>query len=246
MLKIFINGINGKMGKEVANLVKQKENMHLLGGYDRKITHNTSYKVFSDLKQLFEKPDVIIDFSVPKATLFMLDYARENNIPMVIATTGFTKDEENIIDDYSKYIPIFKSSNMSFEINLMANIVSEVSKKLDDADIEIVETHHNQKIDSPSGTALMLANAINKANNNKYTYNFDRQSKKEKRNSNEIGFSSIRGGNVVGEHSVFFFKGNEVLEIKHTSYSREIFAEGSIKAAEFIVSKKSGMYSNID
>ena len=135
---------------------------------------------------------------------------------------------------------------MSFEINLMANIVSEVSKKLDDADIEIVETHHNQKIDSPSGTALMLANAINKANNNKYTYNFDRQSKKEKRNSNEIGFSSIRGGNVVGEHSVFFFKGNEVLEIKHTSYSREIFAEGSIKAAEFIVSKKSGMYSNID
>ena len=246
MLKIFINGINGKMGKEVANLVKQKENMHLLGGYDRKITHNTFYKVFSDLNQLFEKPDVIIDFSVPKATLFILDYAKENNIPMVIATTGFTKDEENIINDYSKYIPIFKSPNMSFEINLMANIVSEVSKKLDDADIEIVETHHNQKIDSPSGTALMLANAINKANNNKYTYNFDRQSKKEKRNSNEIGFSSIRGGNVVGEHSVFFFKGNEVLEIKHTSYSREIFAEGSIKAAEFIVSKKSGMYSNID
>ena len=152
----------------------------------------------------------------------------------------------NIIDSFSKDIPIFKSSNMSYDINLMAKILTIIAPILKNTDIEIIETHHSRKIDSPSGTAILLADKINESLGNTLKYEFNRHNKHEKRSKNEIGFSSIRGGNIVGEHIVQFYGENETLEIKHTSYSRSVFAEGALKAAEFIVNKKSGLYNMDD
>lgn len=243
MIKVLINGCNGKMGQEVIKQMDQYEDLVLFGGFDKENTGDFSFPVYTSTTEILEKPDVIIDFSIPTATLNILSYAKDNNIPVVIATTGFTKEQEDIILDYSKYIPIFKSSNMSFDINLMAKVLKMVAKELKGVDIEICETHHNRKIDSPSGTALLLANSINEALDNSLTYEFDRHSKREKRSKSEIGFSSIRGGNIVGEHTVYFFGEHETFEIKHTSYSRSIFADGALKAAVFLVNQTAGMYN---
>lgn len=240
MIKILINGIGGKMGNEVAKLVLKEKDMDLLGGLDRHSNSNLIYPIFSDINSFSEFPNVIIDFSTPEATISILPYCISHSIPIVIATTGFTKEQQNKITDTSMQIPIFQSSNMSYEITLISQIIAKLSQKLPEADIEIVETHHNQKKDSPSGTALLLADSIN--TDNSYIYQFNRMQKQEKRNPKEIGFSSIRGGNIVGEHSVIFFSPNETLEIKHTAHSRTVFAEGAIRAAKFIVSQKSGLY----
>ena len=243
MLKTFINGIGGKMGSEVANLVLKEHDFQLLGGLDHSPCSNNSYPIFSDINSLSEIPDVIIDFSAPEATIAILPYCISNHVPIVIATTGFSKEQQDIIKNASLQIPIFQSSNMSYEINLLSHIVSELSQKLPEADIEIVETHHNQKKDSPSGTALLLADSINHANSDVYLYELNRMQKREKRNPKEIGFSSIRGGNIVGEHSIFFFSPYETLEVKHTAHSRVIFAEGAIKAAKFLLNQKAGYYT---
>lgn len=246
MIKVLINGICGKMGSEVAKLVLQEKDMNLLGGLDRNSHSNLSYPIFSDIKSFAEIPNVIIDFSTPEATISLFPYCLLHHIPIVIATTGFSKEQQDMIKNTSLQIPIFQSNNMSYEISLLSHIASELSQKLPEADIEIAETHHNQKKDSPSGTALLLADSINCANNNSYTYEFNRMQKQGKRNPKEIGFSSIRGGNIVGEHSVFFFSPNETLEVKHTAHSRTVFAEGAIKATKFLVNQKVGYYTMKD
>ena len=246
MLKILVNGINGKMGTEVAKLIMQNKTLHLLGGLDKYISHNLPYRVFDNINDIIEKPNAIIDFSIPDATISILPFAIQNKIPIVIATTGFSSTQQNEIINASKYIPIFQSSNMSYEIAIMSKIIAKLSKDLPDSEIEIVETHHNRKKDAPSGTALMLADSINKENNNIYSYNFNRFENIEKRKPNEIGFSSIRGGNIVGEHSVLFFNENETLEIKHIAYSRTIFAKGAIEAAKFLVKQENGIYGITD
>lgn len=246
MIKILINGCNGKMGQEVQKLLDLNDDFLLIGGFDKENTGFFSFPVYTSFEQIIEKPDIIIDFSVPISTLNIIKYAKQNKIPTVIATTGFSENEENIIKDYSKYIPIFKSANMSVDINLMCKVLQIVAKSLNNTDIEIIETHHNRKIDSPSGTALLLANKINEALDNSLTYEFDRHSKKQKRTKNEIGFSSIRGGNIVGEHTVQFFGQNETFEITHKAYSRSIFAEGAIKAARFLITKEPGFYTMDD
>lgn len=240
MIKVLVNGICGKMGNEVAKLILKEKDMDLLGGLDHHSNSNLIYPIFSDVNSFSEFPNVIIDFSAPEATISILPYCISHSIPIVIATTGFTEEQQKEIANASLLIPIFQSSNMSYEINLVRQIIAGLSQKLPEADIEIVETHHNQKKDSPSGTALLLANSIN--TDGSYIYEFNRAQKREKRNPKEIGFSSIRGGNIVGEHSVIFFSPNETLEIKHTAHSRTVFAEGAIKAAKFIVSQKSGLY----
>ena len=237
-MKILLSGALGNMGKEVINALKEDE---IICGFDKE-ERELTFPVYNDIEKIKEKPDVIIDFSNPKATLQMLKYAKKTNTPIVIATTGFTKEENEIINDYSKDIAIFKSANMSLDINLMADIITKVAKVLSDADIEIVEAHHNRKIDSPSGTAIMLADAINETLQNRI-YNMDRMSKREKRQKNEIGFSSIRGGNIVGKHEVIFFGENETLTITHEAYTRKVFAEGALKAAKFIVDKQNGIYN---
>jgi len=246
MIKVLINGCNGKMGREVIKQLDEYDNFILIGGFDKENTESSPFPAYTSFEQIGEKPDVIIDFSIPIATFNILNYAKEENIPIVIATTGFSEEENIKIIEYSKFIPIFKSSNMSFDTNLMAKTLASVAKELQDTDIEIIESHHNRKIDSPSGTAILLADAINKACNNKFTYNFDRLSKKEKRSHNEIGFSSIRGGNIVGEHTVKFIGANETFEITHTAYSRSVFADGAIKAANFLISQNNGFYTMDD
>lgn len=246
MINVLVNGCNGRMGRTIISQIENFDNLNLVGGFDMTKDETATFPIFNDFKDIDVKIDVIVDFSYTIATLNMLEYASRNYIPIVIATTGFTVEQENMIKEYSKNLPIFKSSNMSFDINLMKKVVAEVAKNLKGTDIEIVETHHNRKVDAPSGTAVLLANAINEVMDEKLEYNFNRHDIHEKRNPNEIGFSSIRGGNIVGEHSVMFFGEHETFEIKHTSYSRDVFAEGALKACEFIASQPAGLYGMDD
>ncbi len=246
MIEVMINGCNGKMGNIIADLVDKNDNLLLKCGVDKIDTGLLTFPVYTDLKHIPEKPDVIIDFSIPIATMNILEYAKENQIPVVIATTGFSLEEEEKIKEYSKYIPIFKSANMSYSINMFQHLLKEIAPKLKEADIEVVETHHNRKIDAPSGTAQMLANTINESLGGDYKFEYNRHDKHEKRDKKEIGISSIRGGNIVGEHSVIFFGESESFEIKHTAYSRQVFAEGAIRAAEFIVNQSAGLYNMDD
>lgn len=246
MIKILLNGCNGKMGQEVIKAIDANDDLMLVAGFDRENTGEYTYPVYSDINEIEEKPDVIVDFSVPVATLKILEYAKQANVPIVIATTGFNNEQLDIISEYAKYIPIFKSSNMSYDINLMAKLLADLALKLKGADIEIIETHHNRKIDSPSGTAILLADSINNSLGGNMKYEFNRFDKHEKRDKNEIGFSSIRGGNIVGEHIVQFYGEHETFEIKHTCYSRTVFAEGALKAAKYIVNQSNGLYNMDD
>ena len=246
MIKVLINGCNGRMGQVLVKEIDNFENLLLIGGCDINDNGLNTFPVYSNINDIKEKPDVIVDFSVPVASLNMLNYAVSSKTAMVIATTGFSKEELEIISEASKTIPIFKSSNMSFDINLMKKIVAEVALALKGNDIEIVETHHNRKIDAPSGTAITLADSINDALGGSMEYIYNRHDIHEKRKPNEIGFSSIRGGNIVGEHSVQFYGAHETFEIKHTSYSRDVFAEGALKACEFIFDKAPGLYNMDD
>lgn len=246
MIKVLINGCNGRMGQVLANEIDRFPELLLSSGFDVYDEGKNTFPVYSKIEDIKEKPDVIVDFSVPVSTFNILNYAVKNKVPVVIATTGFSKEQLEEIKVSSTLIPIFRSSNMSFDINLMKKIVSEVAKKLKGTDIEIVETHHNRKVDAPSGTAILLADAINEVMDEKLDYNFNRHDLHEKRNPKEIGFSSIRGGNIVGEHSVQFFGEYETFEIKHTSYSRNVFAEGALKAAIFLANQKPGYYGMDD
>lgn len=246
MLEVLVNGCNGKMGQVVCDLVEKDEDLLLKCGFDKENTGEFAFPVYTNINEITEKPDVIIDFSIPIATFNILEYAKKNKVPVVIATTGFTEEQENLIKEYSKDFPIFKSANMSYDINIMKRIVMELAPLLKGTDIEITEVHHNRKIDSPSGTAQMLADAINSSLGNTYHCEYNRHDKREKRDKKEIGMSSIRGGNIVGEHTVQFFGEFETFEIKHTSYSRNVFAEGAIKAAKFISNKESGFYNMDD
>lgn len=246
MIKVLVNGCNGRMGQEIIKEMDRFEDLLLIGGFDIHDKGLNTFPVYSKIEDIKEKPDVIIDFSVPVATLSILQYALKEKVAMVIATTGLSEDDMIKIKEASTHIPIFQSSSMSFDIMLMKKIVAQVAIALKDNDIEIIETHHNRKIDAPSGTAITLADTINEALGNTKQYVFDRHNIHEKRNANEIGFSSIRGGNIVGEHAVQFFGEHETFEIKHTSYSRSVFAEGALKAACFITSQTPNLYGMED
>lgn len=243
MIKVLINGCNGKMGQEVIKAIHDNEKFTVLNGVDKEENPDYIFPVYTNINDIKEKPDVIIDFSIPVATMQILEYAKSNKVPIVIATTGLSEEQKQKIKEYSKAIPIFQSANMSYDINLMKRIVAEVAKNLIGTDIEITEIHHNRKVDAPSGTALLLADSINEALGNSMEYNFNRFQNREKRKKNEIGFSSIRGGNIVGEHTVCFLGENDCLEITHKAYSRGLFAEGALKGAEYIVGKENGYYT---
>lgn len=246
MIKVLINGCNGKMGQEVARAIEKNDNFKSICGVDRIDTGDNKFPVYTDINKIAEEPDIIIDFSIPIATFKILEYALSKHIPVVIATTGFSDDDLKRIKEISQKIPIFRSANMSYEVNLMSNLVAQIAPLLRESDIEIIETHHNRKVDSPSGTALLLADSINNSLNNEKYYEFNRHSKREKRNKKEIGIHSIRGGNIVGKHTVAFFSENETFEITHNVTSRGVFAEGALKAAEFLVVKEPGLYNMND
>lgn len=241
MINVLVNGCNGNMGKVLKKYIEKTPDIFVKYEVDK----NTPIS-FDSLNLQLDKPDVIIDFSTPEASFLALDYAVCHLVPIVIATTGFDDKENEKILEYSQAIPIFKASNMSYIIHLLGKILKSISPFLSHMDIEIIEKHHNKKKDSPSGTALFLADAINSVNENKYDYIYDRHSLKKSRDKNEIGFSSIRGGNLIGEHSILFFGEDESIELTHTSYCRDVYAEGAIRAARFIIHQKNGLYGMED
>lgn len=244
MLKVIVHGCDGKMGQVVSKIIKDDSNMELVAGIDIQNSTNYTFPVYSSITDCDIPANVIIDFSTASAVITMLEYVDEKKIPAVICTTGLSEEIINRIKDVSKKVPIFFSANMSIGINLMTNLVKKAALVLSDSnfDIEIIEKHHNQKIDAPSGTAISIVNAINKTLDNKYIYKYDRTKENIKRDKYEIGIHSIRGGNIVGEHEIIFAGKDEIFELKHCAMSREIFGVGAIKAAKYIVNKTNGLY----
>ncbi len=238
-----MNGCNGHMGKTICDIVSKEKNCEIVAGIDI-VESNATFPMFTNVNDCDMPADVIIDFSTATAVPSILNYAVSKKIPIVICTTGLSEETIKMIDDAASVIPVFRSANMSIGINIIANLLRKVVKILDDTnfDIEIIEKHHNQKIDAPSGTALLLADSMNETMNKKYEYVYDRSSVRQKSEKKELGIHTLRGGTIVGEHSVIFAGNNEVLEFKHSASSKEIFAVGAVKAAQFIADKPCGKY----
>ncbi len=244
MTKILLCGANGKMGHAVARVISGRDNMEIIAGYDIAEDNSQGFPVYTDFSKMSEKPDAIIDFSHPSLTDGILDFALANNIPAVICTTGLSADQISRIEFLSKTLPIFFSANMSLGVNLIMDLVQRAAKILEDNfDIEIIEKHHNQKLDAPSGTALAIADAISETISYAPQYTYDRHSVRKKRDRREIGIHAVRGGTIVGEHSIIFAGNDEVIEIKHSAASKEVFAVGAAKAAEFMKDKGPGLYN---
>lgn len=246
MVNIILCGSGGRMGSFVADGVKNKEEMQIVAGVD-KFNNGQQFPVFSSFSELNCNADVIIDFSNPTVLDDMLDYSIKNNIAVVIATTGYSEAQTEKIKAAAKKIPVFFTFNMSLGVNLICSLAKKAATVLgDNFDVEIVEKHHNQKLDAPSGTAIMLANSVNSVFDGEKVYEYDRHSKRQKRSKNEIGIHSVRGGTIVGEHDVIFAGRDEVVTISHSAFSREVFATGAIKAAEFLSGKPAGLYDMND
>ncbi|HOM03486.1 MAG TPA: 4-hydroxy-tetrahydrodipicolinate reductase [Acetivibrio sp.] len=247
MINILLSGCNGKMGQVISKLASEKENLKIAAGLDINTSIQNPYPVYTDINKCDAKIDVIIDFSHPSVLQGLLEFAVARKIPAVIATTGLSNSQIKMLQEASKSIPIFFSANMSIGVNLVLDLVKKAAKVLENNfDIEIIEKHHNQKIDAPSGTALVIADAINSVLAEEHEYIYDRHSRRKKRNKKEIGIHAVRGGTIVGEHSVIFAGNDEIIEIKHTATSKYIFAEGSLNAAVFLHDKKPGMYNMDD
>lgn len=245
MTEIILCGCQGHMGKTVTELAKEQNDVKIVAGVDIKNDLTADYPIYSDINDIREKADVIIDFSHPSLLDSILTYAKSKNLPAVIATTGNTKEDIENIKSSSSVCPIFFSYNMSIGISLITELAVKAKAILGDSfDIEIIEKHHNKKVDAPSGTAIMLADALNKDGD--YSLVYDRHSVKQPRSKREIGISSVRAGSIVGEHSVIFAGIDEVIEIKHTAYSKKIFAAGALNAAKWLISRPSGLYSMKD
>ena len=242
MINVVLCGSGGKMGGFVAEALRDDKEMQIIAGVD-KFNNSQSFPVFKSFNDINTPCDLIIDFSNPVLLDDMLSFALNKKIPLVIATTGYSKNQIEQINNASLEIPIFFTFNMSLGVNLICSLAKKAASILGDGfDVEIVEKHHNQKIDAPSGTAIMLANSVNEVFGDTKTYEYDRHSKRQKRSKNEIGIHSVRGGTIVGEHDVIFAGHDEVVTISHSAYSKEVFAVGAVKAAKFLYGKKAGLY----
>lgn len=243
MINVMLSGCNGKMGRVLSSLLANDGEAKVICGFDINTDAGEGYPVYDNLDNVTEKVDVVIDFSHPNSLPSIISYCQKNTIPVVVATTGLSDEQKADIVKLSENVPVFFTFNMSLGINLLVNLVKKATSILEDNfDIEIVEKHHNQKIDAPSGTAIMIADAIKDTMKNTPELVYDRHSVREKRKKNEIGMHAIRGGTIVGEHSVIFAGKDEVLELKHEAHSKEVFAVGAIKAAKFLIGKGAGMY----
>ncbi|MDV4150626.1 4-hydroxy-tetrahydrodipicolinate reductase [Clostridium sp. AL.422] len=234
MVKILLNGCCGKMGQEIVNTSKNFPNIEIIAGIDRYPNNNYNFKVFSNADEVDTEYDVLIDFSRPEALESLLNLSIRKNKPIILCSTGYNEDELKLINEKSNLIPIFKSANMSLGINLLNFLLKKIVPTLyDNYDIEIIEKHHNQKVDSPSGTALLLANTIKDSipDESNFIYGRNGIAKREK---NEIGIHSIRGGSIVGDHDILFSGAGEIIELSHKASSREVFAVGALKAAEYM------------
>ncbi len=248
MTKIILTGCNGRMGRVITDLVKDDEEITIIAGIDVAGECSGDYPVYSSLDEVKDTADVIVDFSSPKAFDSMMDYAVHNGIPVVVCTTGLSDEQTGRLGGDAQKIAVLRSANMSLGINLLLKLVREAAQKLayEGFDIEIVERHHNQKKDAPSGTALALADSINDGLDKAYTYTFDRSQRMEKRREKEIGISAVRGGNIPGTHEVIFAGTDEVIEFNHIAYSRSIFGKGALAAAKYLAGKGAGYYSMAD
>lgn len=241
--KILISGASGKMGHAVAAAIAGRTDCIAVCGIDIQTAQYSDFPIYDSFAALNEKPDVIIDFSNPAVLDSLLSYCLTNGVPAVLATTGYSEEQIAKIRKAAENIPIFFSFNMSLGINLLVQLAKKSTSILGGQfDIEIVEKHHNQKIDAPSGTALMLADAINESLGDTCHYVYDRHSKRQKREKNEIGLHAIRGGTIVGEHDIIFAGHDEVITLSHSAASKEVFAVGAVNAAVFLAAQKPGMY----
>lgn len=248
MVRVIMHGCNGKMGQVITGLIAKDEEAQIVAGIDPYDDGHNAYPVFSSFHDCIVKADVIIDFAAAKAVDGLLDYSVKNNVPVVLCTTGLSEEQTANVYEAAKKIAILKSANMSLGINTLFKLLKQAAQILAPAgfDMEIVEKHHNQKLDAPSGTALALADSMKEALDGGYYYQFDRSQEHKKREEKEIGISAVRGGTIVGEHEVFFCGEDEVIEFKHTAYSKSIFAKGAIEAAKFLAGKPAGMYDMSD
>lgn len=248
MVRAIMHGCNGKMGQVITGLVKADEGIEFVAGVDTYTGIDNDYPVFESIDQCDVKADVIIDFSNAGAVDALLDYCVDKQVPVVLCTTGLSEEQLVKVDEASKKVAVLKSANMSMGVNLLMKILQDAAKVLAPAgfDIELVEKHHNQKVDAPSGTALALADSINEAMNNEYTYVYDRSQVRKKRDQKEIGISAVRGGTIVGDHEVIFAGADEVIEFKHTAYSKAVFGKGAVEAAKFLAGKPAGRYDMSD
>lgn len=246
MVKVLLSGCGGAMGHMIAKLISEKENVLVAAGVDKYPPKDAGFPVFESYEACDIKCDAIIDFSHPSALTPLLKYAVDKNLPAVLSTTGLSDEQNKEIKTASEKIAIFKSANMSLGVNLVTGLLKQAATFLKGFDIEIIEKHHNKKVDAPSGTALMLADSINEALGGKKEYNYGRHGTDSKRQKDEIGIHAIRGGTIVGEHQVHFIGPDEIIEIRHTALSKAVFAEGAIHAAEFLAGKPAGMYDMQD
>ena len=248
MIKLIISGANGFMGQVVAKMAAQDKEISVLCGVD-KITDRfpNDFPVYTSFEEITEKADVIIDFSRPDALSDILSYAKNKKTPAVLCTTGYTADDIATIKEASKFVALFKSANMSLGVNLQMDLIKKLAEFLGhEYDIEIVEKHHNRKVDAPSGTALALADVLNESLRGELSYVYGRSPKDGKREIKDIGIHAVRGGTVVGEHEVGFYGNDEIITVTHQAYSRQVFAAGAMRAAKFLAGKDAGLYAMDD
>ena len=248
MLKIIISGCNGHMGKTVAKIAADDGEIEVVAGFDVNTAKTDTFPVYAAPMEFGGAADAVIDFSNPSALDSLLDYCKAKKMPLILCTTGYSPEQLEAIADASKSFPLFRTGNLSLGINLMTELIRRAAAVLGPSyDIEIVERHHRRKIDAPSGTAIMLADAASSALPDSATYTYERASRREPRRDKEIGISSVRGGTIVGEHEIIFAGLDEVIEIKHTAYSRDVFASGAVRAAKYMAGVTApGLYTMQD
>jgi 4-hydroxy-tetrahydrodipicolinate reductase len=248
MVKAIMNGCNGKMGQCITEICAKDEAITIVAGIDTYDGIKNDYPVFASLADCDVEADVIIDFSTAKAVDALIDHCVEKQIPVVLCTTGLSEEQLDKVEKAYEKVAILKSANMSLGINTLLELLKKAAQVFAPAgfDMEIVEKHHNRKLDAPSGTALALADAMNEVLDNEYEYKFDRSQDHKKREKKEIGISAVRGGNIVGDHDIIFAGMDEVITFSHTAYSRAIFGKGAIQAAKFLKGKPAGHYQMSD
>lgn len=248
MTKVLMYGCNGYMGHVICDLIRNMENVEVAAGVDVTAAARYEFPTFTSLNDVNVEVDAIIDFSAAAAVDGVLDYAVEKQIPLVECTTGLSEEQLARLKEASTKVAVLRSANMSLGVNTLLKMVKTAAKVLGEAgfDIDIVEKHHRRKLDAPSGTALALADSINEASDGKYKYVFDRSERRMQRPADEIGISAVRGGTIVGEHEIIFAGTDEVIEFKHTAYSRAVFGKGAIEAAIYLADKPAGLYDMSD
>ena len=248
MVRAIMHGCNGKMGRVITGLIRDDDAIEIVAGIDTYTGTANDYPVFESIEACDVEADVVIDFSNASAVDHLLDYCAKKKLPVVLCTTGLSEEQLRKVEETAEQTAVLKSANMSLGINLLLKLLQNAAKVLGPAgfDIELVERHHNQKVDAPSGTALALADSVNEALDNQYTYVFDRSQVRQKRGEKEIGISAVRGGTIVGDHEVIFAGADEVIEFKHTAYSKAVYGKGAVEAAKFLAGKKAGKYDMSD